>query len=111
MKAEARRARLPAEALAVACFAWVETIKLDAMKRVGLHCKHSLGMRGSKRTGSLRKSCQFEADCRHRLGSADVQRVLAIRLAPPEADSSRMFCGMQQTLFPLTGAFGVSSRA
>lgn len=64
----------------------------------------------SIRTESLQKSGQFEADYRRRFDFADVQRVLAIRLAPRGADSSRRSRYMQQTLLPLTGGFGASSR-
>jgi hypothetical protein len=52
-------------------------------------------MKESKRTGRLRKSCQFEVGCRHRYDSADAQRVLAIHLAPLGADSCRVFSQYQ----------------
>ena len=82
-------------------------MKLDAMKGVGLSKANAAWTtKESKRTGSFRKSCQVEVDCRHRYDSADALRVLAIRLAPLGADSWRVFLQYQTDfVFPLTGAF------
>jgi hypothetical protein len=105
MRAEARPVPVPAEeVLAAACFACDQIMTLDARIRIA---NTSCAREAPKPTGNLQNSGRFEADYRHRLGSADAHRVLATHLGPLEAGSLQLFRDIEQRLLPLTAAFGL----